>query len=323
MNTTTLNKDNQAEIPQYTVKQAAEMTGLTLNQVRLWERRYHLVSPQRGANGYRLYCENDLAILSYALKETRKGIGIQLVSEKVQTDRADILSKIKQQKGSVSKPIKADDAYQVPHLEMMLQAVQKGDPVAFERLLVEAQAGHSFAETLRSVDLPVLARIGELTTQNRLDICCSHIASAIIRRRILSHVHNLGIPKSPSKTIMLACAPNDYHELGLLCCLLDLTEQMIPTVYFGGNLPLEQLEIYAQKLNPQAILLSVVAPMPDRKAQQLTEQIRTKLLKICPVAIGGYEAEKRKHLFEDGGIQVFRNVSEIFKWRPIRTVKAA
>jgi len=310
----------QNDTPRYSVKQASELTGLTLNQVRLWERRYNLICPQRAANGYRLYSQNDLDILNYALRETQKGVGIQTVAEQVQTGKAEILAKIQQKKTPAFKAIKADDAFQVPQLEKMLQTVQNGDPVQFERLLVQAQAGHTFAESLRSIDLPVLARIGELTSHGKLSISCSHLASAIIRRRILSHVHNLGIPKS-HQSVMLACAPLDYHELGLLCCLLELTQELIPTVYFGANLPFSELIRYAEKAKPTAILLSVVAPMTDRDAQNLTNQIQKELLKIAPVAVGGYEAEKRRHLFEDAGIHVTRQIQDIFKWRPIRALK--
>lgn len=315
-------KQEENQIPKYSVKQASELTGLTLNQVRLWERRYNLVCPQRAANGYRLYSQNDLDILNYALRETQKGVGIQTVAEQVQAERATILAKIQAKKAQAFKRVKAADAFRVPRFENMLQALQKGDPVEFERLLVQAQAGYTFAESLRSTDLPVLARIGELSSEQKLSIACSHLASAIVRRRILSHIHNLGMPKS-NQSVLLACAPLDYHELGLLCCLLELTQSLIPTIYFGGNLPFSELVRSAEQTRPSAILLSVVAPLSDREAQNLTLQIQKDLIPISPVAVGGYETEKRRHLFEDAGIAVLSEIPAIFKWRPIRDLKHA
>jgi DNA-binding transcriptional MerR regulator len=83
---------DESKVPKYSVKQAAELTGLTLNQVRLWERRYHLVSPQRADNGYRLYTQEDLDILRYALYETQRGVSIQVIAERVQEQRDEILS---------------------------------------------------------------------------------------------------------------------------------------------------------------------------------------------------------------------------------------
>lgn len=310
---------DEARTPKYSVKQAAELTGLTLNQVRLWERRYHLVAPQRAANGYRLYCQEDLDILRYALRETQKGISIQVIAEQVQTQREEILAKARQKKMVTPARISSEDAFRVPHLEQMIQAIQSADPVRFERLLLQAQAGRNFMESLRMIDLPVLARIGELTAHGRMNLAASHLASAIIRRRILSHVQNLGLPQHAPQ-VMLACVPDDYHELGLLCCLLELTQQMIPSTYFGANVPISELELYANKLNPAAVLLSVVAPLRDREAQKLVQDLQNGLCKLAPIAVGGYEAEKRRHLFEDAGIKVFRQVEDIMQWRYIRNL---
>lgn len=310
----------EARSPKYSVKQAAELTGLTLNQVRLWERRYHLIAPQRAANGYRLYCEEDLDILRYALQETQKGVSIQLIAEQVKNHRDEILRHIYQQKAAAPVRISADDAFRVPHLEQLIKAIEAGDAVRFERLLLEAQAGRSLIESLRTIDLPVLAHIGELTVHGRIHLAASHLASAVIRRRIFSHIHNLGLPQWTPQ-VLLACAPDDYHELGLLCCLLELTQHMVPAAYFGANMPIAELELYARKLNPAAVLLSVVAPLLDSEAEKLVQRLKGGLCKIAPVAVGGYEAEKRRHLFEYAGIKVFRRVEDIMQWRFIRNLR--
>jgi DNA-binding transcriptional MerR regulator len=306
-----------SQIPKYSVKQAAEMTGLTLNQVRLWERRYHLVEPQRASNGYRLYCQDDLDILSYALRETQKGVSIQIVAEQVESEREQILEKMRHKKNNALPRILPDDAFRVPRLEQMLQSIQNGNSAQFEQLLVQAQAGRSFAESLRSVDLPVLARIGEMSMHGQLNLSASHLASAVIRRRILAHVQNLGLPHH-APPVLLACIPDDYHELGLLCCMLELTQKQIATLYFGANVPIAELEQYARKVNPPAILLSVVAPLRDSEAQKLVQNLQQGLSKIAPLAVGGYEAERRRHLFEHAGIKVFRQVEDILQWSYIR-----
>ena len=308
-----------SQTPKYSVKQAAEMTGLTLNQVRLWERRYHLVEPQRASNGYRLYCQDDLDILSYALRETQKGVSIQIVAEQVESERLQILEKMRQKKTTALPRISADDAFRVPRLDQMIQSIQNGDSAQFEQLLVQAQAGRSFAESLRSVDLPVLARIGEMSMTGQVNLSASHLASAVIRRRILAHVQNLGLPHN-APPVLLACIPDDYHELGLLCCMLELTQKQIPTLYFGANVPIAELEQYALKVKPPVILLSVVAPLRDSEAQRLVQQFQKGLSKIAPLAVGGYEAERRRHLFEDSGIKVFRQVEDILQWTYIRNL---
>ena len=47
----------------YTIKRAAQLTGVPETSLRAWERRYAGVSPRRTDAGYRLYNEEDLARL--------------------------------------------------------------------------------------------------------------------------------------------------------------------------------------------------------------------------------------------------------------------
>ena len=47
----------------YTIKRAAELTGVSAATLRAWERRYDVVEPQRTDAGYRLYDDEALARL--------------------------------------------------------------------------------------------------------------------------------------------------------------------------------------------------------------------------------------------------------------------
>lgn len=303
-------KDNL--VPKYSVKQAAEMTGLTLNQVRLWERRYKLVSPQRASNGYRLYSQEDLDILRFARRETEKGVSIQVLADQIREDRPSILRQLKEEKRITPRKVFASDPRQLPNYDLMIHSIASGNPLKFERLLIQAQAGQSFAEALRTVDLPLLARIGEMTTRNDINITSSHLASAIIRRRILAYVQNLGIPQG-DRPVIMACAPNDYHELGLLCCLMELTQEKISTLYLGPNVPLQEISFYCDKVEPRALVFSIIAPLKDDEAEELARQLGT-FSKRVPVGVGGFEAEKRRELFEAQGVSYFDGVEELMEW---------
>ena len=48
----------------YTIKRAAEVTGISVATLRAWERRYGVVSPQRSDGGYRLYGPEDVRALA-------------------------------------------------------------------------------------------------------------------------------------------------------------------------------------------------------------------------------------------------------------------
>ena len=52
----------------FTIKRAAELTGVPEHTLRAWERRYGLVQPSRTASGYRLYDEEAVSLIT-AMKE--------------------------------------------------------------------------------------------------------------------------------------------------------------------------------------------------------------------------------------------------------------
>ena len=60
----------------YRIKSVASTTGLSTHVIRKWEERYHLVHPQRGPNGYRLYTEDDIQFLLYLKSQLDNGESI-------------------------------------------------------------------------------------------------------------------------------------------------------------------------------------------------------------------------------------------------------
>ena len=60
----------------YTIKQAAARSGLTVPTVRVWERRYGVIHPERTATGYRLYDDGAIDRL-IAMRHLVEGLGMR------------------------------------------------------------------------------------------------------------------------------------------------------------------------------------------------------------------------------------------------------
>src|SRR6476661_3084343 len=58
----------------------AERTGLSQDVLRVWERRYGVVTPKRGPGGQRLYSDADVERLALLHAATRAGRGIGQVA---------------------------------------------------------------------------------------------------------------------------------------------------------------------------------------------------------------------------------------------------
>jgi PAS domain-containing protein len=74
-----------SEEPTFTISEVAMMVGLTAHTVRIWERRYGLIKPQRSAAGHRRYGLDEVQLLQQMkqLADTR-GITLKMAALEVQ-----------------------------------------------------------------------------------------------------------------------------------------------------------------------------------------------------------------------------------------------
>ena len=62
--------------PKYPVKRISDLTGINPVTLRAWERRYGILKPDRDENRYRLYSDQDLAILRWLINKKNSGVSI-------------------------------------------------------------------------------------------------------------------------------------------------------------------------------------------------------------------------------------------------------
>lgn len=291
-------EDNQ--IPKYTVKQVAELTGVTRNQIRLWEHRFQLVEPHRADNGYRLYTDDDLKVIQYVNAHRQKGLSMGVI---LQTLRQDMLTtdKFPPLTSGATDPIDFSES---------IAAIANGDFERFEQILVELQAGKTFLEAVKENDIAILKVIGELEAHDKLPFSSSHIASGIIKRRIFSHIQNMG-KKAILNPVIIAGAPNDHHEIGMLLCFLELVQAQVSVLYIGPHMPVQALSEICESADARAVIIGMTQKLSYPKAETLAKEFQTLFASKVPVVLGGYEASQKRKLFEQCGLKVFDDPEQV------------
>ena len=99
----------------FRINHVAKVTGISKEVLRVWEKRYRLLSPERGANRYRLYSENDIDLLLFLRREMEQG---QSIGELASLGKDGILTRIKQSK--INKPTSATKGQILEELEWYL-----------------------------------------------------------------------------------------------------------------------------------------------------------------------------------------------------------
>ena len=131
------------------------------------------------------------------------------------------------------------------------------------------------------VILPYLEELGERWERGEATVAQEHFATSVLRGRLLGLARGWGRGLGP--VALLACLPGERHELGLMAFGLALRSHGWRVAYFGSDTPLETIDVAAEALEPNLVVLSAVTS--DRVDAALP-QLQT-LASRYRVALGG------------------------------------
>jgi methanogenic corrinoid protein MtbC1 len=105
--------------------------------------------------------------------------------------------------------------------------------------------------------LPYLRRLGERWERGEVSVAQEHFASVVLRARLLALAR--GWDRGAGPRALLACAPGERHELGLIVFGIALRQQGWRITYLGADTPLDALSAATRQLSPAAVVLVALA----------------------------------------------------------------
>ena len=243
----------------------AQRTGVPPDTLRKWEQRYRILQPDRTAGGQRRYSERDVARVEWLRQRLDEGYRIG--------EAAMLLGTI-----GVEPAQSALD-----QLTAILDSLERGDTSEVGLRLDQSFALLGVDETLDTVIRPLLRTIGERWAAGGLSVAEEHLVSEAVRSRL---GYLLGDSGGGVRGIaVLACAPGERHELGLMMVAIALRRDGWKVVYLGADTPFEDAVALAQRLSARVLGLSLAM----REHAQALEQALAKasLPKGVSLVLGG------------------------------------
>jgi DNA-binding transcriptional MerR regulator/methylmalonyl-CoA mutase cobalamin-binding subunit len=247
-----------AEQPLFNIRSVTERTGIAPETLRAWERRYGFPKPHRNEKGYRLYSEDEIAALKWLKVQTEAGMTIGQATRLLSEMRARGQDPV-ETKGRLRLTPRADFRTAEELSGELLHALLGLDQKQASLAIRKAITLHSLEDAMLKVISPTMVTIGEMWHDGEIPVALEHFASSICRAHLLQAMETLE-DQELSGMVVAACAPGEYHELGLLMLTLLLLERGINVTYLGANLSLERLAETLAQLQPQMVLFSATSP---------------------------------------------------------------
>ena len=245
---------------------------MSADLLRAWERRYGLLRPARSEGGFRLYSSADEARVRAMVRHTESGIPAGEAARLVLAEDA---------------PVDSIGRADLPALSTELRrALERFDDAGTQAALDALTASFSFETVAREVILPYLRELGKRWERGDASVAEEHFASIVLRGRLLSLAR--GWDRGAGPRALLACAPEERHELGLLVFGLALRQFGWRITFLGADTPIDTLTAAVADLSPAAVVLIALTP---EKLESLRGPL-TELGKNTRLLLGGAGAQE-------------------------------
>jgi DNA-binding transcriptional MerR regulator len=274
----------------YTIRQASERTGIAIPTIRVWERRYGVISPARTPAGYRLYDDDSISRLSTMrhLVE-REGWRPSQAAERVRNAPAgELLDLVAIGRGRGTQATEGTRPPLGEAVDAIVDAARRLDLRSIDATLDETFAARRFESAMDSVVFPALRGIGDAWSRGELDVAREHAASETIRRRI-AHYFDAAAQNGGGGTIVIGLPPGSRHELGAFAFAVAARRAGLDVVYLGADVPLDAWRQTVRDTHPRAAVVAVVAQGDARSASEVIRGLREDGATL--IAIGGPSAD--------------------------------
>ncbi len=260
----------------YNIGVVARMTDIPAATLRVWERRYGFPDTARTEGGHRLYSDSDVQRLRWVKEridagmQTRQAVKALKTLEGQEAGPDFLRASSDSPQLSTWRPeieVGGGDSYIELLENRLVSALLNRDLPYADDVLRESLGLYAPEDVMLHLIRPALERIGEGWVRGNISIGVEHYATSYLRQRLV-HWLRSGPPLFQVPPVVLACAPGEYHEGGLMIFGALLRRRRWPLAYLGQSIPLPELAKFVDEVDPLAI---VVVAMTDEPAAALAD----------------------------------------------------
>ena len=290
----------------YTIRYVSQRTGLTPHVIRAWEKRYQAVVPKRSPKNRRLYCEDDVQRLLLLKSMTEAGHNISQVARLNSDELTDFAQResatISPKQTLASRPLKSISADE--YYRECLQAVLNLDADALERYYDQAAIDLTRPVLLRDLIVPLFREIGKLWHGGSLKIVNEHMATNVTRTFLLNMLRATEVSNSAPR-IVVATPVGQWHDVGAITVALTAAENGWYPVYYGPNLPAEEIAAGIKQSDARAAAISITHLLTTDPFIGELRKLRRYVGKNPALFVGGRAIfDQEKILHEIGAIYI-------------------
>lgn len=287
----------------FSIKDLENLSGVKAHTIRIWEKRYNLLDPNRTNTNIRTYNLEDLQkILNVSYLNTL-GYKISAIANLANDEIEKEVGKNAQKENSNTQAI-----------QELKVAMVNFDQHLFRQIYDKNIKALGFDGFFKEVITPFLYELGMLWHSKTITIAHEHFISYLIRQKLLIELESVQYQAKSAldKTYILFLPDNEMHDLGLLYLNYELLSRGYNTIYLGPSVTLDSLTFF-KKLVANPVYITCITVHPTEK--QLPSFLRKFNKKVAdeaqfPLHILGTLTQKIKKEDLQSNQYIYKHMSE-------------
>ncbi len=272
----------------FTIKELEALSGIKAHTIRIWEQRYHFLKPSRTQTNIRTYSNEELKTLLMVALLNKHGYKISRIDGMPPEQRREKVLQLSDA-----------EAIQAQIVNDLIGAMIDLDITQFEAILARHIQQHDIFATISTIVFSFLEKVGILWQTNRINPAHEHIASAVIRQKLISAIDQLPSASQPGPPFLLFLPEDEHHELGLLFVYYLLKKHGLHLIYLGANVPLKDVEYVVKIKTPDYLYLHLTSFSLKQSLPKYLEALASKssaTILLSGATIDGYKKELPAHV---------------------------
>ncbi|MDF3068919.1 MAG: transcriptional regulator, MerR family [Polyangiaceae bacterium] len=271
----------------YRIGTLARLTGITTHALRVWERRYGALAPERTPGGARLYGDEDVKRLRLVKRLLERGYTISAIAT---LDVAGLERLLPADEPALAAPPPAGPSPRARRvIDELLAGVSELDLERASRALLQATNSFSPHDLVTQVLAVALDEIGARWESGDICIASEHAASAMLRTQLGALL--AAQPVNGKAPVVCTTPAGEHHELGALLAAVVIAMHGRRAIYLGANLPADQIAQAVRLSKAGSVALSVVG-LTAAEAEREVEALCRALPPTVAILVGGRGADE-------------------------------
>lgn len=262
----------------YSINDLEKLCGIKAHTLRIWEKRYEIITPKRTAANIRYYLDDDLQKVLNIAFLNKNGVKISKIAKLSEKELVEEVSKY------TDVDVTDDDK-----MDALIFAMIELNEYKFNKILDHNIKENGYEATMNEIIYPFMDKLSMMWMAGSVKGAHENFVASLIRRKTIIAIDQYSTtfnPKAPKFILFLP--KEETHELSLLFLHFLLKKMGATVINLGTNVSLIDVIESQQITNAEYVFTLFNDSFTEAPLQPYLDDISNHM-KHCQVLISGYQ----------------------------------